>query len=92
MVIKVTSGPIEPIEDQLKWAIEGRAVEFSDANLASMSDLTEITRIYKFKDCNSKDSKQVRDGPDGPGARETGQHRSELEVSILGLMALRGAT
>ena len=70
--------------------IEGQAVEFDDVSLSEMSDLAEIKKVYKIGTGPSK-GKQSGAGGVIDTAREA-KERQDIEVTVLGLMAIRGAT
>jgi EKC/KEOPS complex subunit CGI121/TPRKB len=85
-VIKV-SVPSSPFNDvaiqaHLSKVVEGEQIEFSDAVLETITDLSRVRKIYKLHNTG-----KVTSQSDG-GAGE----RRELEMLILGSMALRGAT
>ncbi len=91
LVIKVST-PSAPftgpqIQEHLAKVVEGVQVPFSDAEMSDMTDLARVRKIYKLN---------VAGGGRKPinavnGASEIDE-RKELEVLILGSMALRGAT
>lgn len=83
--MKLSSSPdttAESIARHLESAIEGTWTVFNDESLAEISDIPKIKKIYKLQD------------PTNPGLKgEVGEvDKSELEVAVLGLMALRGAS
>lgn len=102
-----TSPSITPssISQHLSTSIKGTLVEFSDASLAKTADIARIRGLYKLGGVGEEGGKGKRrrkDGSeeggglvDGGGEKERGggeeRERKELEVGILGLMALRGA-
>ncbi|KAF6237368.1 hypothetical protein HO173_004258 [Letharia columbiana] len=93
------------VSEHLTASVNGTPVEFSDATLAKMADVGKIRKLYKLSGVGEADSKGKRrrkdgseegsGGVDGVKAGSTGygaeRERKELEVAILGLMALRGA-
>jgi EKC/KEOPS complex subunit CGI121/TPRKB len=98
LVIKVSTSPSvtsESVRTHLGNAIEGTCVDFSNENLHPASDLGKIRKAYKVtsnmspKD-QSKPSKPQVNGLDGidPAFKE----KKELEIALLGAIALRGAT
>lgn len=66
----------------------GEQVAFSDEEISKMTDLARVRKIYKLNSGGGggKGKKEVN----GVGGEK--DERRELEVSILGAMALRGAT
>ncbi|MCJ1442932.1 MAG: hypothetical protein MMC23_003429 [Stictis urceolatum] len=92
LVIKIASADYaEAIAQQLEWAVEGRSLDFDDATLSLLSDMTEIRKTYKLN--ATPKSKAIDISEDGgQGQMDRNEERSELEVAILGLIALRGAT
>ena len=91
-MIKIASADYaEAIAQQLEWAVEGRSLDFDDATLSLLSDMTEIRKTYKLN--ATPKSKAIDISEDGgQGQMDRNEERSELEVAILGLIALRGAT
>ena len=69
----------------MEAAVEGNSVEFSDKELASICDVDEIRKIYKLGSVKAKQSDQST-------SNLTDEERKEMESSILGAIALRGAT
>ena len=71
----------EAVEEHLRANIEGEQVVFNEDNLARMTDVAKVRKAYKL-------------GP-RPTTAESAQSNEELrnmEVIVLGMMALRGAT
>ena len=93
------------MSQHLSTSIDGTLIAFSDASLAETADIPRIKKLYKLGgvgDDGHKGKRRRKDGSeegsdlidglndkdkDGGAERE----RKELEVAILGLMALRGA-
>ena len=73
---------------------EGECVQFCDENLQRCTDLRRVRKIYKLNPPASIMSKKIKEDFDHPKSIEIEEvkARTELEISILGLMALRGAT
>jgi len=89
IVIKVTAEGADAIAKQLEWAVEGEALTWSDDEIAKLSNLDEIRKIYKLNDSG----KGKGDGGGAPTRKENaGDERKDLEMAVLGLMALRGAS
>jgi EKC/KEOPS complex subunit CGI121/TPRKB len=98
LVIKVsTSASVtsESVRTHLRNAVEGTCVGFNDENLQAASDLGKIRKAYKVgsntsRKGQSKPSRSQLNGVDGidPDLKEM----KELEIAILGAIALRGAT
>lgn len=86
--MKLSSSPdttAESIARHLESTIEGTWTVFNDESLAEISDIPKISKIYKLQDSTNRGLK----GEVG----EVGEvDKSELELAILGLMALRGAS
>ncbi len=76
----------EQIQQQLTSVVEGEQVPFEDDVLAGMTDLARVRKIYKLNVQGGKKDAVVN----GVGKEET--ERKELEIMVLGSMALRGAT
>jgi len=98
LILKVSTSPsvtLESVRSHLACAVKGACVDFNDENLQDVSDLDKIRKAYKIGSYvsakgQSKESKAQLNGVDGidPIAKE----RKELEIAILGAIALRGAT
>ena len=84
--------------------MKGTPIEFSDANLARMADIARIRKLYKLSgggDDGGKGKRRRKDGTE-EGSNSVGEvsgkddgsgeesERKELEIAVLGLMALRG--
>lgn len=67
--------------------VEGEQVPFEDDVLASMTDLARVRKIYKL---NVQGGGKKDAVVNGVGKEEV--ERKELEITVLGSMALRGAT
>lgn len=86
LVIKLSTSPEvthENVQQHLRTAIEGTAVEFSDAALSKMTDMARVKKTYKINPQAQAVGKKA-------GSNEETEKR-ELEVIVLGSMALRGA-
>ena len=61
-----------------------------------MTDLARVKKIYKLnpatKEANKRGKSDLRNGASTIEAQSEKIERKELEISILGLMALRGAS
>jgi len=82
LILRLATSPsitLQSVSEHLGTAVQGQWVEFSADTLASSSDLVKIRKIYKLQDTSKKGTKE-----------ELG--RAEIEMQILGLMALRGAS
>ena len=98
LVIKVSTSPSvtsEGIRSHLEGAVTGTCVDFNNENLQAASDLGKIRKAYKIGSnmspkAHSKHSKSPLNGSDGINSTVKGE--KELEISILGSIALRGAT
>ncbi len=91
LVIKLSTSPEithQSVQRHLKNAIEGTAVDFSDEELKNTTDMARVKKIYKLSAQAQGTSKKAKDGS---GALTEKAEGSELEVIVLGLMALRGA-
>ena len=85
------------VEAFLGTAVQGQEVDFTEENVKVRGDVDRIRKIYKLGS-NDKGSKRRRkDGSvEGTGAGhgiegDAEKERQELEVQVMGLMALRGA-
>jgi hypothetical protein len=69
--------------------VEGRLVGFTDAELNHITDLSMVRKTYKLGS-NHANLVKGRRTVEENGLKVDTAH--ELEVSILGMMALKGAT
>ena len=93
------------MSQHLSTSIKGTLIEFSDAKLANSADIAKIKKLYKLGgigDDGKNGKRRRKDGREegsdllnGLNDKEKGggpeRERKELEVAILGLVALRGA-
>lgn len=70
--------------------VEGEQVDFSDVVLHTMTDIPRVKKIYKLNTTASVNGQGKRHAVNGDGKTE--DENKELEMLILGSMALRGAT
>ncbi|KAL4921071.1 kinase binding protein CGI-121-domain-containing protein [Aspergillus aurantiobrunneus] len=87
LVVKVSVNPDithESVAAHLAQNVQGTPLPFDDAVVAGISDIAKIKKAYKLGSLPPASSNQVN------GARDEGRRR--LELSILGAIALRGAT
>ena len=90
LVIKISTSPNitqESIRRHLQDVIHGTPFRFENSSLASMTDLARVRKIYKLNTPSQNghakaNSTQLIDIDE----------RKELEVVVLGIMALRGAS
>ncbi len=90
LVVKLSTSPEithEDVQQHLKSAIEGTAVEFSDTVLSKMTDMLRVRKIYKVNAQAQTGGKKAKSN----GAVSEEAEKKELEAVVLGLMALRGA-
>ena len=85
--------------------MKGTPVIFDDQVIASLTDVAKVRKLYKLNGGGEDGSKSKRRRKDGTeegsrmgddvvemnGTGDVGKERKELEVAVLGLMALRGA-
>ncbi|KYK57967.1 Kinase binding protein [Drechmeria coniospora] len=67
------------IWEHLRSNVQGRAVDASDENIATATDLAKVRKYYKLNGLGWLDAIQ-----------DDGEKRAEMEMLILGAMALRG--
>lgn len=92
LVIKLSTSPEithESVKTHLETAIQGESIEFCDENLAKFVDVARVRKVYKLN------------GPARPAGRKKqaasdaveieASVTRDLEMSILGLIALKGA-
>lgn len=88
----------EEVGRRLGAIVQGRAVEWGEEGLRGVRDVGEVRKVYRLpvKGEEGKGKKRRKDGRvegEGGGGKGRGEEweMRELEVGILGLMALRGA-
>jgi EKC/KEOPS complex subunit CGI121/TPRKB len=74
----------------LSKEVEGEQVEFSDAVLQTMTDVSRVRKIYKLNNSGGVNGREKEDAVNE--SIQVDKERKELEMLILGSMALRGAT
>ncbi|OJK03111.1 hypothetical protein ASPACDRAFT_113841 [Aspergillus aculeatus ATCC 16872] len=87
LVIKVSMTPDvthDSVATHLSQHVDGSTVPFDDENLSNIADVTKIKKAYKLGALKTPSSTQAN-GTQGDGMRQ-------LELSIMGAIALRGAT
>ncbi|MCJ1395196.1 hypothetical protein MMC18_008079 [Xylographa bjoerkii] len=77
--------------------VDGRWVPFGEESCAAMADVGKVRKIYKLGDGSGVGSGRRAGKKDGGGSGSVEgvggrEERGEMEVTILGLMALRGAS
>ena len=89
-VLTAESVAADVVLEHLDQHIKGQLVSFTDDSMQSMHDLDRLRRVYKLTvpGKSPAGSKIVN----GNRASESSLSTKDLEVSILGAMALRGAT
>lgn len=94
LVIKVStpSSPAagEDIQSHLSKVVDGEQVDFSDGVLRAMTDMVRVKKIYKLNYSSGVNGRGKENAV--YGSDRTSQDSKELEMLILGSMALRGAT
>jgi EKC/KEOPS complex subunit CGI121/TPRKB len=95
VVIKVSTDPSfthDSVEAHLKEVVQGSPLPFEDSSFEDISDLPKIAKAYKLSQTQGTKVKSTPNAvANGDGVSDPNE-RHELEVSVLGLMALRGAT
>jgi len=92
VILRVATSPsitAESVKVHLSDAVQGTSVDFSDDNLRDVSDWAKIRKVYKLPSSQSGDkySKGLVNGDE-----EADGNVEELQMAVLGVMALRGAT
>ncbi|KAL9641295.1 MAG: hypothetical protein Q9204_000144 [Flavoplaca sp. TL-2023a] len=94
------------VQQHLSESIQGDAVPFNDAEIAHFTDIGKVRKAYKLVDAGKQPRKpkskglRVRDAQSQDknvnsvhgDSRCAEAERRDLEIMVLGLMALRGAT
>lgn len=81
----------DSVENHLASTFKGEMIDFCDESLAPQADLKRITKIYKLNQPAQAVGKKRQDAIGEVAEVQTDVALSELEMFILGLMALRGA-
>lgn len=77
------------MKNHLDAAFEGESVELCDQNLASITDLIRLRKAYKLSlPARSGGNKKQSESQEIEDESSVG----ELEMALLGLIALKGAT
>ena len=95
VVVKVPTDPgitHDSIESHLSEVVKGTPLPFEDSSFNGISDLPKITKAYKLSQPSSSKGKSSQSVIGSSGGLWAPDERHELEVSVIGLMALRGAT
>ncbi|KAL2415495.1 EKC/KEOPS complex subunit [Exophiala dermatitidis] len=105
LVMKVATTPqitLESVSQHLSTHIQGNEAPFDDATFQHTADFDRIRKVYKLSTLAPRTKKgrpipKVDGTVNGDGALNNGDtvdfnETKNLEVQILGLMALRGAT
>jgi EKC/KEOPS complex subunit CGI121/TPRKB len=95
VVVKVPTDPSithDSIESHLSEVVKGTPLPFEDSSFKGISDLPKITKAYKLSQSSLSKGKPSQSAIGSSGGLRAPDERHELEVSVIGLMALRGAT
>ena len=82
----------DTIESHLQEVVKGTPLSFEDSSFEGISDVPKIMKAYKLSQLPQVKGKS---SPSAIGSSDrilAAEERHELEVSVIGLMALRGAT
>ncbi|KAI9764335.1 MAG: hypothetical protein M1835_007598 [Candelina submexicana] len=99
LIVRIPTGPditFESVQQHLCSVVEGTALEFLDESLSRLTDLAKVKKIYKFNSAAEGKNKRPSQGirPAKAEAEDSATEKNtqalELEVAILGIMALRG--
>jgi EKC/KEOPS complex subunit CGI121/TPRKB len=94
LVVKVTTDPaimtLESVKNHLEESIQGTPTSLTDETLSGVCDLAKIKKVYKFPNAAPKQEDKVATDPSDEV--EKANEERVLERSILGAIALRGAT
>jgi EKC/KEOPS complex subunit CGI121/TPRKB len=86
------------IQTHITANVEGDPLPFTDSSIASLTDFARVKKIYKLNSSGGSSTKKGKPAVNGSGHHEVNgaggkvDELRELEVAILGAMALRGAT
>ena len=71
--------------------VEGTPIEFSAESIGQMTDLAKVKKIYKLTDGGGNFGKDGK-GLGAEGKMDGEEKRTNLEIMVMGIMALRGQT
>ncbi len=97
LVVKVSTPsspvPARDVQTHLDKEFQGEQVRFDDEVLAEMTDLARVKKIYKLNTLSGGGGGGKKaSGVNGvSGASKEKEERTDLEVFVLGCIALRGA-
>ncbi len=96
-MLKVATTPavtLESVSEHLLSQIQGNESTFDDATFRKLADLERIKKVYKLGTSTpaSRPRKAFNGNRTAANDREDVDETKDLEVQILGLIALRGAT
>ena len=98
VVIKISTEPsvtVSRVSEHLSANLEGTMVDFNESNISRLTDMGRVKKIYKMDDKMSgkegrkKHSSQIKEAP---STEQQMDDRKEIEMIVLGQMALRGLT
>lgn len=96
IVVKIAIDPsvtASDITQHLATSIEGTAIEFNDDNISKFTDLGKVRKIYKLNESTKaarQPKKRVAHETLAVSEKDQIDDRKEMEVVVLGMMALRG--
>ena len=84
----------ESVQQHLSAVVEGTPVEFSDHVLRAMTDLARVKKAYKLNSVAGSGSGSGKGGKAAPAdvQEAAADDFKQIEVAMLGAMALRGAS
>ncbi|KAI9859560.1 MAG: hypothetical protein M1824_003726 [Vezdaea acicularis] len=92
LAVKVSTAPSithESVQEHLSSVVEGTPVDFADSILQETADFARIKKVYKL--INRAHGKKKEAAGDLQVVQAPGNDVKDLEIAILGAMALRGA-
>lgn len=95
VVIKVSTDPsmtTGSVEAHLRDVIKGVPLPFEDSSFEDISDLPKIAKAYKLSQTQEPKGEATSKAMANGDWRSRPDERYKLESSVVGLMALRGAT
>lgn len=81
----------DSVKEHLTSNFKGETIDFCDESLAQKADLTRVRKIYKLNQPAQAVNKKQQGAIGEVTEVKADAALRELEISILGLMALRGA-
>lgn len=80
------------MQSHLSSSVQGDAVPFEDEEITRVTDVARVRKIYKLNAAGGGGKKKTVNGVNGVSALSAEIEKRELQVQVLGAMALRSVT